>query len=115
MKFMMKRAVVVIKMDRLEMAIAGLVGKKKNAITRGIAIPPPPMPEMLHNAITIAKTTRPQISRAVAGKTLLCEQMPSCLTPHKKYGYSRQSVSTVHVWISSTERLPFSLPLFVSS
>lgn len=43
-------------------ATAYLVSKTKNSWSIGFAIPPPPIPAMLHKAITIAKAKSPKYS-----------------------------------------------------
>ena len=63
MKFMMNLARVVRKIEKLEIAIAGLVVKWNIAMTTGIATPPPPIPATLLKAMMSAKTIIPPISR----------------------------------------------------
>ena len=86
LKFMMKRARVVRKIENDEMAMAGLVEKRNKAMMIGMATPPPPTPAILLNAIIKAKTKMPAISRGSTGKTFLWPQKPSSLTPQIKNG-----------------------------
>lgn len=67
----MNRASVVKKIEKLDIAIAVLVVKKKNAMRTGIAIPPPPIPAMLARAMIRLKVIKPPISRPYIGNTSL--------------------------------------------
>ena len=60
----------------LDIAIAGLVLKWKNAIRIGTAIEPPPVPPIFDKAIKEVNTTKPQPSREVIGKIPLWLQIP---------------------------------------
>lgn len=63
--------IVVRKIEKLEIAIAGLVVKWNMAMTTGIATPPPPIPATLLSAMIKAKTMIPPISRGMTGSTFL--------------------------------------------
>ena len=86
LKFMMKRAIVVKKIEKLEIAIAGFVVKWNMDITIGIATPPPPIPATLLRAMIKVNTNSPPYSSPCIGNTFLCEQMPGTLTPHMYHG-----------------------------
>ena len=62
MKASKKRAEVVAKMVKLDIAIACLVSKEKKAITHGIAMPPPPMPATLLKHMIREKIRMPAYS-----------------------------------------------------
>ena len=51
-----------LRMERVEMAMAILVGKKKKAISREEVTPPPPIPATVHAAIMKLKTKMPVTS-----------------------------------------------------
>ena len=60
-----------MKIEKLEIAIAGFVLKLKKAITIGTEMPPPPIPAILERAFITEKTTMPPYSKGFIGKTFL--------------------------------------------
>ena len=64
----------LIRIEKLEMATAGLVVNLKKAMIKDTAMPPPPIPATTHRAITKEKVARPVTSRGVGGQTFLWPQ-----------------------------------------
>ena len=83
---MKKRARVVKKMEKLEIAIAGLVVKPNIAMRMEIATPPPPTPATFDRAMMMEKTKMPAISRGRTGSTSLWPHSLSVLTPQMVQG-----------------------------
>ena len=64
----------LIRIEKLDIATAGLVVNLKKAIIRETAIPPPPIPATTHRAITKENVARPVTSSGVGGQTSLWPQ-----------------------------------------
>ena len=65
------RMIEFIRMEKLEIATACLVGNLKNAMINANATPPPPIPATTQRAITNEKVISPAISIPSCGKTFL--------------------------------------------
>ncbi len=81
-----KRTIVVTKMAKLLIAIAGFDVNMNIAIMIGMETPPPPIPAILLSALITEKTISPAISRGKTGNTPLWPQKPSLLIPHTFQG-----------------------------